>query len=139
MAVFTSTYSYPAGVYIKAKVEALNTIGWSLISEANTNSVIAKTKPLAPNGLTAVSTSVTSVTLSWNRISNSPQNGYQSVTDYKILSNGGSGSSFTVVKTTTNNAVSIAMTGLTSGATYSFKVLAVNKFGDGTESLQCQY
>ena len=136
MSVFTSTYSYPAGVYIKAKVESRNTIGWGPISEANIDSVIAKTVPNAPIGLSATSLTVTSVRLSWDKITSSAQSGYQTVTDYKVLSNGGSGTTFTVLKSTTGNANTIDLTGLTSGATYIFKVLGLNKFGDGVESVE---
>lgn len=134
MDVFTITYSYPAGVYLKVKVEATNTVGWGPISDANINSVIGKTVPLMPIGLSSVSLTVTSVRLSWDIIISNAQSGYQTVTDYKVMSNGGSGSTFTVLKSTTGNAVSVDLTGLTSGATYIFKVLGVNKFGDGAES-----
>lgn len=136
MSVFTTTYSYEAGEYIKVKAEALNTIGWSPISDANADSVYAQTAPKAPISLSAVSLTVTSVRLSWDRITSDAQSGYQTVTDYQILSNGGSGSTFTVHKSTTGNAVSVDLTGLTSGLTYIFKVRGINKFGIGEESSQ---
>jgi hypothetical protein len=136
MSVFTTTYSYEAGEYIKVKAEALNTIGWSPISDANADSVYAQTAPKAPISLSAVSLTVTSVRLSWDRITSDAQSGYQTVTDYQILSNGGSGSTFTVHKSTTGNAVSVDLTGLTSGLTYIFKVRGINKFGVGEESSQ---
>jgi hypothetical protein len=136
MSVFTSTYSYSAGEYIKAKVEGMNSIGWSPLSDANVDSVIAKTVPLAPISLTSVSLTITSINLSWGRVSTLAQTGYQAVTDYKIMSNGGSGSTFTVLRSTTGNAITIDIENLTSGSTYIFKVLAVNKFGNGLESTQ---
>lgn len=110
---------------------AKNTIGDSTESAPNTGPILASTVPLPVTGLSAVSTLETALTLTWNTVSSSPQNGYAAVTDYKIHWNSGSGTTYTEKLGTTTNTVSASITGLTKGTAYSFKVIAVNKFGDG--------
>jgi len=132
MTNIVTTLSYSAGSTIKATAEAYNSKGWSIPSIPNTIGEVAKIVPNAPINLAVSVLSTTSVSLTWNEITTSPSDGYSTVTSYNVLSNGGSGSIFTVVST--SSAGSATLTGLTNGVIYTFKVSAVNLFGQSAAS-----
>lgn len=128
-----TTLSYSAGSTIKATAEAYNSKGWSLPSHPNVSGEVAKIVPNAPNNLAVLVLSTTSVSLTWDEITTSPEDGYSTVISYSVLSNGGSGSTFTSIVTSATGAATL--TGLTNSAIYSFKVSAINLFGESESSI----
>jgi hypothetical protein len=135
MSVFISTLGYSAGDLVKARIVATNAIGTGIQSEPNTAGAVIQTVPLGPTGLSIISSSQTEATLTWNSIHSPPENGYSTVTDYKVYwDNGPSTPAFDELLTTTANASSTTITGLTAGTTYNFKISAVNVLGTGTQS-----
>ena len=67
-------------------------------------------------------------------ILSSPENGFNAVTDYKVYSNE-SGSMIEYLSTTANQTT-VTLTVSTTGLVCSFKVLALNSYGDGDLSTQ---
>lgn len=132
MSEFTGDLGYSGGEVIKATAEAYNSKGWSLPSEPDNGGEVAKVAPNAPSNLAASVLSTNSVSLTWDEITASPEDGYSSITSYNILSNGGSGSTFTTISTSITGSATLS--GLTNGYIYTFKVSAVNLFGEGESS-----
>ena len=90
-----------------------------------------KTVKGAPNVITSLAATAgdNQVSLSWT----APENNGSPITGYNIMQfQAGSNSFTTFPKSSTST--SAVMTGLTNGETYSFKVVAVNSFGEGPES-----
>lgn len=85
----------------------------------------------APNAITTlIATSGDGqVSLSWT----APQNNGPSITGYNIMQYMAGTSSFTTFPKS-STSTSAVMAGLTNGVTYSFKVVAVNSYGEGPES-----
>lgn len=127
---FITSLSYQAGQFIRARVKARNNAGWSDISNPNTDSVLAQTKPIsAPSGISA-NTTTTSITLFWNSLSLNSDIGFRVLSHYNIYSNGGSGSTFNLLMTTTL-ASGTVITPLTTGSTHIFRISAENLYGEG--------
>jgi hypothetical protein len=83
--------------------------------------------PPAPTGL-AVTAGNTQVLLSWS----APTVAIQTpITDYTVQYSANSGSSWTTFNDGTSTATSAAITGLTNGTAYVFRVAAVNTIGTG--------
>lgn len=123
---------------IQVKVRAHNSDGWGDYSEINTSGATIETTPSAMStpSFDETTTTNTAIDLTWSQLSGSDKGGSSvTITGYKIYWNSGSG-----VVSTYLDAVSGASTlnylksGLTSGSTYAFTVLAVNKYGDGVQS-----
>jgi titin len=83
---------------------------------------IATPPPSAPTVLTASSTSLTSVNLSWDDASTNE-------TGFQIERSLTSSSGYSVITTTAANATSYTNSGLTSGTTYYYRIKAVNAGG----------
>lgn len=105
------------------RVVATNAVGNSQNSSAS-NPIPPATVPSAPLNVTASVFSLTSANVSW-----SPplSNGGSPITAYTITSTPGS---FTLTTSNTNGII----TGLTSGTSYTFRVLATNAAGNSPES-----
>lgn len=123
---------YSAGELVLATAEAYNSKGWSTPSEPNTSGVVAKVAPNPPTTITSSVDSTTQITLTWNAVSSSPDDGYSPVTLYKIVSNYGVGTSYTQIAS--SSTTSVTLLGLTNGYTYKFKISAVNDYGEGAYS-----
>ncbi|HXZ23109.1 MAG TPA: fibronectin type III domain-containing protein, partial [Methanomassiliicoccales archaeon] len=108
------------------EVRAVNVIGSGPLS--NERSAMAATCPTAPRNVTGSATG-TSATLSWLEPSD---NGSSSITVYRIYRANSSEGPYTLIATSTTP--SYADTGLKSGASYSYKVVAVNAIGNSVES-----
>jgi len=63
------------------------------------------------------------------------QIGYKILSHYNIYSNGGSGSTFNLLTTSTVSSGKI-ISGLTTGSTHLFKISAQNLYGEGPLSSQ---
>ena len=104
------------------KVLAVNAVGDG--PESNPVSLIPFDVPDAPTGLNGTA-GLQQVTLSWTAPFDT---GGSPITGYKYNING---ASFIL---TDNTTTILDVSGLTSGTSYTFKVLAVNAVGDGAES-----
>lgn len=94
-------------------------------------SASSSTVPGAPTGLAAIATSPTKIDLSWSAPTNT--GGYP-ITGYKIEYKKGTGSYLSLVSNTANTTTSYSHTGLTTGASYTYKMSAVNSIGTGNAS-----
>jgi titin len=117
------------------RVAAINTKGagaWSAASVAVTPkaAVTVPGIPLAPT-LIAGGTGTRSIAVTWS----APANGGSVITGYAIQWTTNSGNTYTTVTSNTGStAVTRNVTGLTAGATYRFRVAAINALGTGTYS-----
>ena len=90
MTSITSTLQYSVGKTIKAKVQALNAIGYSVESNPNSLGVFAQSKPIGyVSGLTATTISTSSIYLAWSPINSNADNGYSTIKNYTVKWNQG--------------------------------------------------
>src|SRR5205807_452840 len=108
------------------KVSAVNSIGTSSLSNEASAKTIAV--PSAPQNLQATAAGIGNVTLAWQ----APSNGGSPITNYKIYRSSSSGTEG--LYTTIGNVTSYTNTGLANGATYYYKVSAVNSIGTSSLS-----
>ena len=133
----TSPISLSVGSIVEVTVEAYNLMGYSTPSTANTAGASVYTAPTA--AVTSLargsSTSTSQIQLTWTGITSSPSNGGVSV-DYMIYWNQGSViNTWTTLTSSTSSATTFTETsGITSGLTYQFYVVAYNAYGDGPSS-----
>ena len=120
----TST-TLSSGLLTIVYIGALNVVGGITYSSQLEPIVLKYPGPAAPTSITAVGG--LNVTVSWSAPSFT--NG-SSITGYKIYD----ASNRTVVATTNAETTSTVISGLTSGNSYSFIVVATNINGDGTPS-----
>jgi hypothetical protein len=115
------------GVAVYATVEATNLIG---TGAASSNSVAVTPDavlnppdaPTAPSGARGD----TQVTVSWS----APFNGGSTILDYTVSTYNGS----TLVRSDTTTGLSVVVTGLVNGQSYTFKVKARNAVGSSADS-----
>lgn len=110
------------------RIAAVNAAGTSSYSSAST-AVIPAGVPVAPGAPTPTAGNA-SVSLSWT----APSNNGSAITDYKIYYATSENGTYTLFSDTVTTTASVAVTGLTNGTAYYFKVAAVNAIGDGALS-----
>ena len=110
------------------KVLATNAVGDSALS--NETSATPLGVPGAPTGLTATPGNG-QVTLNWTAPSS---NGGSAITGYKVYEGTTTGGENLTTPVCSGNTTSCAVTGLTNGTTYFFKVVATNTVGDSALS-----
>lgn len=117
------------GNFYAFKVSAINAVGESDLSAEVVT--IAALKPLAPSGLAKVSADVTQITFNW--VAADPQG--SPLLGYKIYWNNGSGTTNILLESAldvvTQYSTTQAVSDLTDGAEYRFKLVAFNAVGDG--------
>ncbi len=141
-----TTYSIAGLVTGKAHtyvVSAYFTLGASPISnEASATPLTTSTPPSSqsnasppgiPTGLGAKSASPTQINLSWSAPSST---GGAAITGYKIEVKKNTGQFETLVSTTQNATTKYSHAGLTTGATYVYRVYAINSVGTSSASLE---
>ncbi|HEY8109540.1 MAG TPA: fibronectin type III domain-containing protein, partial [Candidatus Nitrosotenuis sp.] len=96
-------------------------------------SVSSSIAPGAPTGLAATAVSATQINLSWSAPSNT--GGYP-ITGYKVEYKKGTGSYLSLASNTANATTSYSHTGLTTGASYTYKISAINSIGTSTASTE---
>lgn len=113
------------------KVSAFNEISEGTLS-ASSSKIIAAVVPDQPAQPTKVSQLPSSIKISWT----APYDGGSPLTAYLVQWNGGSGSSFSTLATYTNFATLefTQSSGITAGATYEFRIIAVNGVGNSSAS-----
>jgi large repetitive protein len=111
------------------RVAAVNNVGAGSFTSA-TAAVIPRTTPDAPTGLTGTFAD-SSVALSWTA---PDSNGGAAISDYTVQYSTNAGSSWATFTRTASTATTATVTGLTNGATYIFRVAAVNNVGRGAYS-----
>ena len=111
------------------KVTAVNQVGNSVFSSPV--SIVAGDAPSQVTGLTATTTSNTSIDLAWTAPN---ANGY-AVSGYMIERSADMGATWsTLVANTQSLSVAYADTGLTTGQFYTYKISAINALGTGQAS-----
>lgn len=112
-------YSHTWGTNIRAKVIAINLKGESFESDVGSGGIILRIpdKPINVQDDPAVTNSV-QIGLTWDDGAN---NGGSAVIDYRVLSNGGAGITFTTLETNIL-AREYTATSLTTGTTYTFQI-----------------
>jgi len=122
-----------SGVTYNYRVAAVNSDGIGPYSSYSiSGTTLAQTSfppPGRPQNLRAVAVSGSEIDLAWNAPSSS-----QPVTGYKI-ERSGSGDFYVIVRNTNSAGTSFRDSNLSSGATYSYKVSAVNLYGTSDPSL----
>lgn len=125
--------NYNLGELIDAKVQAVNTKGYSVLSDPTSSVVYYQGVPQqAVTGITGVS-SQTSITLSWLPLTGAVPTGYSPIIGYDIYMDSGSGFGSVIQTATSTSSVSILAT-ITSSTTYTFKIIPRNIFGSGPSS-----
>lgn len=133
MTSITSTLQYSVGKTIKAKVQALNAIGYSVESNPNSLGVFAQSKPTGyVSGLTATTISTSSIYLAWSPMNSNADNGYSTIKNYTVKWNQGATIDTWVVQST-STSTDATITGLSLGETYSFAITATNIYGDSPD------
>ncbi|QLH08830.1 hypothetical protein DSQ19_04450 [Candidatus Nitrosotenuis sp. DW1] len=89
--------------------------------------------PGTPTGLAATSASPTTINLSWSAPSNT---GGSAITGYKIEVKKNPGQFETLTSSTQNSTTKYSHTGLTTGATYVYRVYAINSVGISSPSAE---
>ena len=123
------SYTFAAGalgsqVYIGLAVSAWNNNAISTATFGNV-SISGEALPATPTNFTANSASNTSAALEW-------QDSDSSVFNYLVYRENPGDSSYTMIATLPGNVTNLTDTGLTSGATYAYQVVAVNAAGDSS-------
>lgn len=125
---------YTAGEKIDAKIQAFNSKGFSILSDASSDTipVIYQTTPTqSVTSITGTSTQ-TSISLSWTPPTGLVATGYSAITGYDIDMSTGTGFTF---KQSSTSITNVAITGtITAGTNYSFIIYAKNMFGRGVGS-----
>jgi hypothetical protein len=111
------------GTTYQVKVSALNTAGFSQALTGSFKTVA--TTPSAISNLAASKITGTGLSLTWNLPAT---NGGSDLTDYSVLVSS-NGTSFTAISHTASNLLAFAVTNLSAGTKYWFKVAAVNAKG----------
>jgi titin len=123
---------------IQVKVRAHNSDDWGDYSEINTAGSTIETTPSAMStpSFDSTTTTINAIDLTWSQLSGTDKGGSSvTITGYVVYWDLGNGSPFAVLNTVSGaSTTNYLKSGLTSGTTYSFKVLAVNKYGDGVLS-----
>jgi hypothetical protein len=140
----TATYSITGlttGKVHTYVVSAYFTLGASPISnEASATPLTTSTPPQSqsnmnppgtPTGLAATSASSTQINLSWSAPSNT---GGSAITGYKIEVKKSPGQFETLIASTQNSTTKYSHTGLTTGATYAYRIYAINSVGISSPS-----
>lgn len=90
-----------------------------------------------PSGV-VLSVTTTSVTISWNNVSSSSDQGYSAITQYNIYQK--NGATYPATPTTTSlTGLGTTISGLTMGQSYSFKVTVSNVFGESDINTATEY
>ena len=129
-----TTYSHTglqAGHTYTYKVYAINSIG--IGNESNTASAVPTQIITVPGSpiLTATPLSATSVSLSWTPPTN---DGGTAITGYKIEYANGTATYTILVSNTGSTQTSYIHSGLSTGASYTYRVTAINAIGAGNPS-----
>lgn len=118
------------GLGYRFKITATNLVGESV--QSTEGFVYAATVPLQPETPYLTLQSSNAITIEWIE----PDNGGSNIDDYQVKMCLGSSPtcSFATIAVTTNGLTQLALTGLSRGSYYQFKVLAHNGIGYGSES-----
>lgn len=120
---------------IQARVQAHNADGWGEWSEINTSGATIETLPLQMSPITydPSASSNTAIKLTWSTPTGIATGGSSvSILQYLIEWNqGDSIDSWQTLTTVTAPTTFYLATGLTGGENYQYKILAINKYGNG--------
>jgi hypothetical protein len=128
-AMIASVTGLTNGTSYVFRVAAINNVGSSAYS-ATSAAAIPRTTPDAPTNLSGTFAD-SAVALTWTAPSS---NGGAAISDYTIQYSTNGGNSWVTFSRTASAATSASVTSLTNGASYVFRVGAVNNVGRGTYS-----
>lgn len=131
MEQFGIELAYTKGELILVQVQAYSNEGFSEVSPEITTGLVYQEKPTQVLNLSAVSTDATTVQLSWDAITDEDSKGYSDIIKYEISYSAGTTLGTDLGPVDAGTAVTLSITGLTQGTTYTFAVKAVNDHGDG--------
>jgi predicted RNA-binding protein with TRAM domain len=135
MTVIRSITSLQVDQLIRGRVRARNFRGWSSWSEINTFGATIETEPLVMGVLSYNSdlSSNTALYLTWSEPSLGPNTGGSalSLIGYNVYSDLGIEAAWTGLNLTTGSARLVDTPPLVGGQTYKFRIVAVNKYGEG--------
>ncbi|MDN5205237.1 fibronectin type III domain-containing protein [Fulvivirgaceae bacterium BMA10] len=122
---FTDTGLQPGTTYYY-RMAAYNSFGESATSNTDGGTTLTvNNPPSAPSSLSASSTSMTTIDLSWTDNSSNE-------TGFEIERSTVSGSGYTLITTTNSDITSFTDSGLTAGTTYYYQIRAINGVGQST-------
>lgn len=137
MADFGTALGYSKGELLLVKVEAYNVEGYGTPSDELTSGLVFQTVPIAVSNLAGTATDKESISLSWDPITDSPSDGYSSITEYEVWwDNGAGGSSALEFLESSALLTTYSKSGLTTGDNYRFAALAKNDHGSGPLSTE---
>ena len=130
----STSYSHTglaAGSTRHYRVSAINSEGTGPVSNSDSATTNAATKPGRPAGMSATSDGQTEIDLSWTAPSD---NGGASITGYRIEASTNGSSWNDLVADTNSTSTSYSHTGLAAGSTRHYRVSAINSEGTGPAS-----
>ena len=80
---------FSAGTSIQAKARAYNNKGWSPISPVSNSDILVQVVPQSPENLSITNVDATTLSLTWDALTDSSKLGYSSLTEYKLYWNTG--------------------------------------------------
>jgi titin len=130
-----STYSYAVGDLVLFKVRALNGDGWGALSNPTSGGATIMTVP-ATMGLPieGATTSHAQIAISWSALTTTAEIGGTPITSYSLeWDQGGAGFVPLIGDPTPDTSLSyVVSSGLTQGASYVFRLRALNVIGWGS-------
>jgi hypothetical protein len=129
--ITSGSYTPPAAGSFKLRMTSSNGVGSPDVDVVAVTVTAAATAPGAPTGLASASVTLSGFTASFTAPAS---NGGATIDDYKLQTSADSGSTWNDFVDATSTALSIAVTGLTAGTAYQWRVAAHNSVGWGAWS-----
>lgn len=135
MTEFLTELNYTIGQSISAKVTATNLKGTSADSAVSNTNIVAQDVPQTAVVIDtgSATSTVSSITISWNALTANADTGYSSITSYTVDWENTNGTALSGSESVTSGT-SVTVSGLAEGTQYQFEVTPVNIHGNGPTS-----
>lgn len=131
-------YRLAKGMLIKVIARAFNLYEWGPYSEVNSEGATIETEPIGIVTLSFLDTPAASnnnqVTLQWTPITSDSDIGGSPLLDYRVYAKVSTEAAFALLTLVTPDQSSYIATGLTSGVTYSYFIVARNAHGESSHA-----